>query len=57
MPPNFVFQMQNMSKQYGDRVILRNFNLSFYLGAKIGIVGENGAGKSTLLRIMAGEDK
>ena len=57
MPPNFVFQMQNMTKLYGDRVILRNFNLSFYLGAKIGIVGENGAGKSTLLRIMAGEDK
>ena len=56
MPPNFVFQMQNMTKLYGDRVILRNFNLSFYLGAKIGIVGENGAGKSTLLRIMAGED-
>ncbi len=57
MPPNFVFQMQNMTKLYGDRVVLRNFNLSFYLGAKIGIVGENGAGKSTLLRIMAGEDK
>ncbi|MBO4344795.1 MAG: ATP-binding cassette domain-containing protein, partial [Victivallales bacterium] len=57
MPPNFVFQMQNMSKMYGDKTILRNFNLSFYLGAKIGIVGENGAGKSTLLRIMAGVDK
>ncbi len=57
MAPNFVFQMQNMTKMYGDRAVLRNFNLSFYLGAKIGIVGENGAGKSTLLRIMAGEDK
>ncbi len=57
MPPNFVFQMQNMSKMYGDRTVLRGFNLSFYLGAKIGIVGENGAGKSTLLRIMAGLDK
>lgn len=56
MPPNFVFQMQNMSKFYGDRPVLQNFNLSFYLGAKIGIVGENGAGKSTLLRIMAGLD-
>jgi sulfate-transporting ATPase len=56
MAPNFVFQMQNMSKFYTDKPILQNFNLSFYLGAKIGIVGENGAGKSTLLRIMAGLD-
>ena len=54
MAPNFVFQMQGMSKMYGDKTILRNFNLSFYLGAKIGIVGENGAGKSTLLRMIAG---
>ena len=57
MAPNFVFQMQGMTKMFGDRVVLRNFNLSFYLGAKIGIVGENGAGKSTLLKIMAGIDK
>lgn len=48
--------MQNMSKFYGDKPILQDFNLSFYYGAKIGIVGENGAGKSTLLRIMAGLD-
>jgi len=57
MPPQFVFQMQGMSKFYGDKPILQDFYLSFYYGAKIGIVGENGAGKSTLLRIMAGEDK
>ncbi len=56
MPPQFVFQMLGMSKFYGDKPVLQNFNLSFYLGAKIGIVGDNGAGKSTLLRIMAGED-
>ena len=56
MPPQFVFQMQGMSKFYGDKPILQDFYLSFYLGAKIGIVGENGAGKSTLLRIMAGQD-
>ena len=56
MAPNFVFQMQGMSKFYGDKPVLQDFYLSFYLGAKIGIVGENGAGKSTLLRIMAGED-
>lgn len=48
--------MQGMSKFYGDKPVLQDFYLSFYLGAKIGIVGENGAGKSTLLRIMAGED-
>ena len=35
---------------------MRNINLSFYYGAKIGVVGENGSGKSTLLRIMAGLD-
>ena len=57
MAPEFVFEMLGMSKVYGDKVILQNFNLSFYYGAKIGIVGENGAGKSTLLRIMAGIDK
>ena len=57
MAQEFVFEMLGMSKMYGDKVILQNFNLSFYYGAKIGIVGENGAGKSTLLRIMAGIDK
>ena len=55
MAQQFVFQMLGMSKFYGDKPVLQNFNLSFYLGAKIGIVGDNGAGKSTLLRIMAGE--
>ena len=56
MAQQFVFQMLGMSKFYGDKPVLQNFTLSFYLGAKIGIVGDNGAGKSTLLRIMAGED-
>ncbi len=56
MAQQFVLQMLGMSKFYGDKPVLQNFNLSFYLGAKIGIVGDNGAGKSTLLRIMAGED-
>ncbi|MBP5671392.1 MAG: energy-dependent translational throttle protein EttA [Victivallales bacterium] len=56
MAQEFVFEMLGMSKFYGDKCILQNFNLSFYYGAKIGIVGENGAGKSTLLRIMAGID-
>ena len=55
MAQQFVFHMQGMSKFYGDKCVLQNFNLSFYYGAKIGIVGENGSGKSTLLRIMAGD--
>ena len=57
MPPQFIFEMRNVSKTFGDKVVLRDINLSFYYGAKIGVVGENGAGKSTLLKIMAGLDK
>ena len=57
MPPQFVFEMRNASKTFGEKVVLRDINLSFFYGAKIGVVGENGAGKSTLLRIMAGIDK
>lgn len=56
MPP-IVFTMQNVCKTYGGKPVLEDINLSFYLGAKIGIVGENGSGKSTLLRIMAGIDR
>lgn len=57
MPPQFVLTLQDVNKFYGDVPILKEFNLSFFYGAKIGIVGENGTGKSTLLRILAGEDK
>jgi ATP-binding cassette ChvD family protein len=56
MAPQFVFQMQDVSKFYNDKPVLQEISLSFYYGAKIGIVGENGSGKSTLLRIMAGQD-
>ena len=56
MPPQFIFEMHDVGKRYGERIVLKNINLSFYYGAKIGIVGENGAGKSTLLKIMAGID-
>ena len=56
MPPQFIFEMHDVDKRYGERVVLKNINLSFFYGAKIGIVGENGSGKSTLLRIMAGID-
>jgi len=57
MAPQFIFEMRNVSKTFGEKVVLENISLSFYYGAKIGVVGENGAGKSTLLRIMAGIDK
>ena len=57
MPPQFVFEMRDVTKAFGEKVVLRDISLSFFYGAKIGVVGENGAGKSTLLRIMAGIDK
>ena len=56
MAGEYVFTISGLSKTYGANTVLENINLSFYHGAKIGIVGENGSGKSTLLKIMAGED-
>ncbi|MFP4354418.1 MAG: energy-dependent translational throttle protein EttA [Phycisphaerae bacterium] len=56
MPPRFVMEMQQVSKSYGQKTVLRDISLSFFYGAKIGVVGPNGAGKSTLLKIMAGLD-
>ena len=53
----FVFTMHNVRKSLGEKLILDNVTLSFYEGAKIGVVGPNGAGKSTLLKIMAGLEK
>ncbi len=55
--PQFIYHMHRLSKIVPPkREILKNINLSFYPGAKIGVVGPNGAGKSSLLRIMAGID-
>ncbi len=55
----FMFTMAGLSKTLPDKskTILKNINLSFYPGAKIGVVGLNGSGKSTLLKIMAGVEK
>lgn len=50
----FIYQMYQARKAHGDKVILDDVTLSFYFGAKIGVVGPNGMGKSTLLKIMAG---
>ncbi|MFM9024353.1 MAG: energy-dependent translational throttle protein EttA [Planctomycetaceae bacterium] len=53
----FIFQIANLTKKFGQRELLKNINLAFYPGAKIGLLGRNGAGKSTLLKIMAGIDR
>ena len=57
MAHEFVYTMHDLRKVIGDRVILDGITLSFFPGAKIGVLGANGAGKSTLLRIMAGLDE
>jgi ATP-binding cassette ChvD family protein len=58
MPPQYIFTMRDLRKVVPPkREILRGINLSFFPGAKIGVLGANGAGKSTLLRIMAGADQ
>ena len=54
MPAQYIFTIENLSKAYGKKDVLKNIWLSFYPGAKIGVIGGNGSGKSTLLRIMAG---
>jgi ATP-binding cassette ChvD family protein len=52
--PEFIYTMHNVRKKLGEKVVLDNVTLSFFEGAKIGVVGPNGAGKSTMLAIMAG---
>ena len=54
--PEFIYTMKRARKAVGDKVILDDVTMSFYPGAKIGVVGPNGAGKSTILKIMAGLD-
>src|SRR3954462_14415337 len=55
--PEFIYTMTKARKAHGDKVILDDVTMSFYPGAKIGVVGPNGAGKSTILKIMAGLDQ
>ncbi len=58
MAHQYTFVMKGLSKTYpGGKTVLKDIWLSFYPGAKIGIVGHNGSGKSSLLRIMSGQDK
>jgi ATP-binding cassette ChvD family protein len=56
MAEQYIFTIENLSKAYNKREVLKNIWLAFYPGAKIGAIGSNGAGKSTLLRIMALQD-
>ena len=56
MGPAFIFQITDLTKKFGQRELLKNVNIAFYPGAKIGLLGRNGAGKSTLMKIMAGLD-
>jgi ATP-binding cassette ChvD family protein len=53
----FIYTMYKARKAHGDKLILDDVTMSFYPGAKIGVVGPNGAGKSTILKIMAGMDQ
>lgn len=57
MSEQYIFTIERLTKAYGKREVLKNIWLSFYPGAKIGVIGSNGAGKSSLLRVMALEDK
>ena len=52
----YIYVMKGLTKSHGNRKVLQDIWLSFYPGAKIGVLGANGSGKSTLLRIMAGLD-
>jgi ATPase subunit of ABC transporter with duplicated ATPase domains len=57
MPQEFIYTTYKLARHYPpDRTVLENISISFYPGAKIGVIGSNGAGKSSLLRIMAGLD-
>ncbi|MGB9438497.1 MAG: energy-dependent translational throttle protein EttA [Desulfobacterales bacterium] len=55
-PNKIIYSMINVSKLYDKKPVLKNISLSYFYGAKIGVLGLNGAGKSSLLRILAGED-
>ncbi|MCI5226880.1 MAG: ATP-binding cassette domain-containing protein, partial [Candidatus Electrothrix sp. AX2] len=51
-----IYSMIKVSKKYKDQVVIKDISLSYFYGAKIGVLGLNGSGKSTLLRILAGKD-
>jgi len=56
-PNKIIYSMMQVSKYYDRKPVLKDISISFFYGAKIGVLGLNGSGKSTLLRIFAGADK
>ena len=56
-PNKIIYSMMKVSKYYDKKPVLKDISISYFYGAKIGVLGLNGSGKSTLLRIFAGVDK
>ncbi len=56
-PEKIIYSMMRVSKSYQKRTVIKDISLSYFYGAKIGVLGLNGSGKRSLLRIMAGVDK
>src|SRR3954451_13879628 len=56
-PNKIIYSMVGVGKSYDKRTVLKDIYLSYFYGAKIGVIGLNGSGKSSLLRILAGDDK
>src|SRR6476620_3045250 len=56
-PNKVIYSMVGVSKFHGKKQVLKDIYLSYFYGAKIGVIGLNGSGKSSLLRILAGEDQ
>src|SRR5512141_2348590 len=56
-PNKIIYSMVGVGKNYDKRAVLKDIYLSYFYGAKIGVIGLNGSGKSSLLRILAGVDK
>ena len=54
--PEIIYSMMRVSKMYNQKPVIKDISLSYFYGAKIGVLGLNGSGKSTLLKIMAGVD-
>ena len=51
-----IYTMDRVTKRYGTKTVLKDIRISYYYGAKIGVIGLNGSGKSSLLKILAGRD-
>ena len=56
-PNKVIYSMIRVSRYYEKKPVLKDISLSYFYGAKIGVIGLNGSGKSSLLRILAGRDR